>query len=139
MVNRQWVSAWAFEQGMEDNVIEKIVKDHKTYYNINDYQKLRAIFGRLLKESQRIKSEGDFQAAQDLVEGYGIKVDQEIHAEVLERNKQFKAAAYSGFVNPVLVPELNAEGEIIDIKVTQPKNFESQMINYSKAYGFLKE
>ena len=104
MRNRQWVSAWSFARGKEEKVIEQVKRDGKTYYNINDYEKLRFIFGELLRETQRIKSEGDYKAAQDLVEGYGVKVDQEIHAESLERNKQFKGAAYSGFVNPELVP-----------------------------------
>ncbi|MBW1295613.1 dipeptidyl peptidase 3 [Aquimarina litoralis] len=139
MRNRQWVSAWAFEQGAKDNVIEKVSKDGKTYFNINDYAKLREIFGELLKETQRIKSEGDFKAAEDLVEGYGVKVDQTIHAEVLKRNEQFTSAPYSGFVNPVLVPEMDENGEITKINVTQPKDFVSQMLEYSKSYGFLPE
>ncbi len=140
MVNRQWVSAWAFEQGKKDNVIEKIVKENgKTYYNINNYDKLREIFGRLLKETQRIKSEGDFEAAKALVEGYGVKVDQQIHKEVLKRNKQFKSAPYSGFVNPVLEPVLGADGNITDIVIKQPKSFEEQMLFYAKNYSFLTE
>ncbi|WP_062059768.1 dipeptidyl-peptidase 3 family protein [Aquimarina longa] len=139
MRNRQWVSGWAFEQGKKDNVIEKIVKDGKTYFNINDYAKLREIFGRLLRETQRIKSEGDYKAAEALVEGYGVKVDQALHTEVLERNKQFTSAPYNGFVNPVLVPELNENGEIIKISVTQPEDFTSQMLMYSKNYNFLPE
>ncbi len=137
MVNRQWVSAWAFEKGLEDNVIEKIQRDGKTYYNINDYTKLRELFGELLRESQRIKSEGDFEAAQELVEGYGIKVDQELHAEVLKRNEQFKSAPYSGFVNPVLKPLTDDEGNITDIEVIQPESFEAQMLDYSSNYSFL--
>ena len=139
MVNRQWVSAWAFEKGKADQVIEKVVKDGKTYYNINDYAKLRDLFGQLLRESQRIKSEGDFKAAQDLVEGYGVKVDQALHAEVLKRNEQFKSAPYSGFVNPVLMLETNDAGEIIDIIITQPEKFESQMMDYAKNYSFLTD
>lgn len=139
MRNRQWVSAWVFEKGQADNVIEKVTKNGKTYFNITDYDKLHALFGELLKETQRIKSEGDFEAVEALVEGYGVKVDQAIHAEVLERNKQFKSAPYSGFVNPVLVPEINASGEITAIKVTQPKTFEEQMLNYSANYNFLPE
>lgn len=137
MVNRQWVSSWVYEKGKADNVIEKIEKDGKTYYNINDYKKLRELFGELLREAQRIKSEGDFKAAQDLVEGYGVKVDQALHAQVLERNKQFKSAPYSGFVNPVLVPETNDAGEIVDVKVTQPETFAEQMLMYAKRYSFL--
>ncbi|WP_298543801.1 dihydrofolate reductase [uncultured Aquimarina sp.] len=139
MRNRQWVSAWAFEQGAKENVIEKVAREGKTYYNINDYQKLREIFGRLLRETQRIKSEGDFKAAEALVEGYGVKVDQAIHSEVLKRNEQFTSAPYSGFVNPVLVPEMNENGEITKIKVTQPTDFVTQMLEYSKTYGFLPE
>ena len=139
MRNRQWVSAWAFEQGKKDNVIEKVTRDGKTYFDIKDYAKLREIFGRLLKETQRIKSEGDYKAAEELVEGYGVKVDQALHAEVLERNKQFTSAPYSGFVNPVLVPETDENGEITAIKVTQPEDFVSQMLFYSKNYNFLPE
>ncbi|MCD8399032.1 dihydrofolate reductase [Tenacibaculum finnmarkense] len=137
MVNRQWVSAWAFEQGKKDNVIEKVIKDNKTYFVVHDYMKLREIFGRLLKEAQRIKSEGDFDAAKALVEGYGVKVDQALHKEVLERNKQFTSAPYSGFVNPVLVPITDAKGSITDVKVTQPKTFEEQMKFYAKNHSFL--
>lgn len=137
MVNRQWVSAWVFEKGEAEQVIEKVEKDGKTYYNIKDYAKLRELFGQLLRETQRIKSEGDFMAAQDLVEGYGVKVDHDKHAEVLERNSQFKSAPYSGFVNPVLVPELNDAGEITDIRIEQPESFESQMLDYTEKYSYL--
>src|SRR5690606_13321553 len=102
MRNRQWVSAWVFEKGKEFNVIEKIERDGKTYFKINDYDRLRDLFGQLLRETQRIKSEGDYEAAKQLVENYGVKVDQKLHKEVLERNKQFNLAPYRGFVNPVL-------------------------------------
>jgi dipeptidyl-peptidase-3 len=139
MRNRQWISAWVFEKGQKDNVIEKITRDGKTYFNINDYEKLHELFGELLRETQRIKSEGDYAAVEALVEGYGVKVDQEIHTEVLERNKQFDSAPYSGFVNPVLVAEKNNEGEIISVKVTQPETFSGQMLQYSKIYSFLPE
>jgi dipeptidyl-peptidase III len=137
MRNRQWVSAWVFEKGKNDNVIEKITRNGKTYFNITDYDKLHDLFGQLLKEVQRIKSEGDFEAGKALVENYGVKVDQKLHAEVLDRNKQFSDAPYSGFVNPVLVPKLNAKGQIIAIEVQQPKTFAEQMLNYSKEYSFL--
>ncbi len=137
MVNRQWVSAWSYEQGQKDNVIEKVTKDGKTYFIVNDYMKLREIFGRLLKEAQRIKSEGDFEAAKALVEGYGVKVNQDIHKEVLDRNKQFTSAPYSGFVNPVLVTVKDADGNITNVKVTQPKTFEEQMKFYAKNHSFL--
>ena len=137
MVNRQWVSAWAYEKGLADNVIEKVTRDGQTYFNINDYEKLHALFGQLLKETQRIKSEGDYQAVEDLVEGYGVKVDQAIHAEVLERNKQFTGAPYSGFVNPVLVAEKDDNGDITAISVDQNDTFNGQMIRYSTDYSFL--
>ena len=134
MRNRQLVSAWAYEKGLNDNVIEKIKKDNKTYYVINDYKKLRVLFGNLLREIQRIKSEGDYEAGKNLIENYGVKVDQELHKEVLERNSKFTSAPYSGFINPELVPVKNSTGNIIDIKVQQPKNFSSQMLSYSKNY-----
>jgi dipeptidyl-peptidase-3 len=137
MRNRQWVSAWAYEKGKADNVIEKVKRNGKTFYNINDYNKLHEIFGQLLRETQRIKSEGDFKAVEELVEGYGVKVDQEIHKEVLQRNKQFKSAPYSGFVNPVIVPITNENGEITSFTIEQPKTFAEQMINYAKKYSFL--
>jgi len=139
MRNRQWVSAWVYEKGKADNVIEKVTRDGKTYFNINDYDKLHDLFGDLLRETQRIKSEGDFKAVETLVETYGVKVDQDIHAQVLERNKQFTSAPYSGFVNPVLVPEMDANGEITAIKVTQPESFPGQMLDYSKNYSFLPQ
>ncbi len=137
MRNRYWVSAWVFEKGQEDNVIEKVNRDGKTYYDIKDYQKLRELFGQLLRETQRIKSEGDYEAAKNLVENYGVKIDHELHNEVLERNSKFASKPYSGFVNPVLVPETDESGNITDIKVTQPESFEEQMLSYSKNFGFL--
>lgn len=139
MRNRQWISAWVFEKGEKDHVIEKVTRDGKTYYNINNYEKLRELFGHLLRETQRIKSEGDYLAVEALVETYGVKVDQAIHAEVINRNKQFTSAPYSGFVNPILLVDKNEEGEIVSVKVTQPKTFSSQMLNYSKSYNFLPE
>jgi len=138
MRNRQWVSAWAYERGKKDNVIEKIERDGKTYFNINDYDKLHEIFGELLRETQRIKSEGDYKAVEDLVEGYGVKVDQKVHANVLERNKQFTSPPYSGFVNPIIVPQMNENGEIENFTIEQPKSFEEQMLDYSKNHSFLK-
>lgn len=137
MRNRQWVAGWAYEKGMADNVIEKVTRDGKTYFNINDYKKLHDIFGQLLRETQRIKSEGDFAAVEALVEGYGVKVDQAIHKEVLDRNAQFKSAPYSGFVNPVIVPAKNDAGEITGFTIEQPKTFTEQMLSYSKNYSFL--
>lgn len=137
MRNRQWVSAWVFEQGKADNVIERIERNGKTYFKINDYEKLHQLFGALLKETQRIKSEGDYEAGKELVETYGVKVDQKLHQEVLERNKKFNIAPYRGFVNPVLVPLMDDAGEITDIVITYPKTFAEQMLYYSKNYNFL--
>lgn len=134
MRNRQWVSAWVFEKGASDGVIERVERDGKTYYDIKDYEKLRELFGALLRETQRIKSEGDFEAARDLVETYGVKVDQDLHRQILERNEQFEGAPYSGFVNPVLVPELDQDGEIIAIEIQQPDSFAEQMLYYSEEY-----
>ncbi|NQV77841.1 MAG: dihydrofolate reductase [Lutibacter sp.] len=139
MRNRQLVAAWAFEKGAKENVIEKVIKDNKTYFVIRDYAKLRVLFGDLLREIQRIKSEGDFEAGKALVETYGVKVDQAIHKEVLARNSKFKSAPYSGFVNPVLVPETDAEGNITDVKVTQPVNFAEQMLDYATRYTTLPD
>jgi dipeptidyl-peptidase-3 len=137
MRNRQWVSAWVFEKGQDQGVIERVSRDGKTYYDIKDYNKLRELFGQLLRETQRITSEGDYEAAKALVEDYGVKVDQTLHAEVLERNSKFTSAPYSGFVNPVLVPELNEQKEIIGFQIVQPESFEAQMLEYSQTYGNL--
>lgn len=139
MRNRQLVAAWAMEKGSAENVIEKVEKNGKTYFQINDYAKLRVLFGDLLKEIQRIKSEGDFESGKNLVETYGVKVDQELHKEVLERNSKFKSAPYSGFINPVLVPKTDDKGEIIDITVEQPESFAAQMLQYAKEYSNLPD
>ena len=137
MRNRKWVSEWVYKNGLKDNVIEKISRDGKTYFNINDYDKLRVLFGKLLRETQRIKSEGDYYAAEKLVEGFGVKVDQDLHAEILKRNKKFKGAAYSGFVNPELIPVYNEENKLIDIEVKYVNSFVYQMLQYSDRFGFL--
>ncbi|WP_405351737.1 dipeptidyl-peptidase 3 family protein [Nonlabens sp. Asnod3-H03] len=136
MRNRQWVSAWVYERGLEDNVIEKVTKDGKTYYDIKDYEKLRTLFGELLRETQRITSEGDFEAAQALVEDYGVKVDQDLHREVLDRNSQFKTPAYRGFVNPMITPIMEGD-EITSFTIEQPETFADQMLMYSEKYGHL--
>ena len=137
MRNRKWVSEWVYKNGLKDNVIEKISRDGKTYFNINDYDKLRVLFGKLLRETQRIKSEGDYDAAEKLVEGFGVKVDQDLHAEILKRNKKFKGAAYSGFVNPELIPVYNEENKLINIEVKYVNSFVYQMLQYSDRFGFL--
>lgn len=137
MQNRQLVASWAIERGAKDKVIERVKRDGKTYFNINDYDKLRTIFGELLREIQRIKSEGDYKAGKALVENYGVKVDQALHKEVLERVKPLNLAPYRGFVNPVLVPVKNKAGEIIDIKIENEQTFVEQMLYYRKEYGTL--
>ncbi len=139
MRNRAWISHYVFEQGEKENIIEKKVEDGKTYFVVNDHDKLRELFGKLLREVQRIKSEGDFEAAKNLVENYGVKVDQEIHKEVLARNEKIKTAPYGGFANPILTPEKDEDGEIKDIKVSHPKSFAEQMLNYAKEYNNLPD
>ncbi|MCL6099402.1 MAG: dipeptidyl peptidase 3 [Bacteroidetes bacterium] len=136
MRNRQLIAKWAYEKGMNDRVIEKKVRDGKTYFVINDYNKLRELFGELLKEIQRIKSEGDYNAGKNLVETYGVKVDPELHKEVLERYKKLNIAPYAGFINPVLIPVVDGD-RIIDVKIEYPDDFTKQMLNYAKEYSFL--
>jgi dipeptidyl-peptidase-3 len=135
MRNRQLVASWAFEKGIEENVVERKFINGKTYFIINDYDRLRGYFGELLIEIQRIKSEGDFEAGRSLVENYGVKVDQEIHEEVLRRSKPLNLAAYSGFVNPKMTPIIN-DDSIVDIKIAYQKDFIGQMLDYGKDYSF---
>ncbi len=137
MRNRQLVASWAYELGKEENVIEKKTLNGKTYFVINDYQKLRDIFGQELREIQRIKSEGDFEAGRKLVETYGVKVDTALHREVLDRAAQFKVAPYSGFIQPELTPVMDGDS-IIDVEVIYPKDFTEQMLKYADKYSFLK-
>lgn len=136
MRNRQLIALWSYEQGLEENVIERVIRDGKTYFVVNDYEKLREIFGRLLREIQRIKSEGDFEAARDLVENYGTQVDQELHAEVLERYAALDVAPYSGFVNPRIVADDN-NGVVRNVRVEYPNDFMAQMLEYAENYSFL--
>lgn len=138
MRNRQLVAAWAFEKGKEEKVVERLNKDDKTYFVVNDYDKLRVYFGELLREIQRIKSEGDYEAGRALVEDYGVKVDQELHKEVLARSEKLNIPPYGGFINPELVPVKDDNGEIIDIKVEYPESFTQQMLDYAREYSFLK-
>ncbi|PCH94586.1 MAG: dihydrofolate reductase [Bacteroidetes bacterium] len=136
MRNRQLVAKWSYERGAEDKVIEKVVKEGKTYYVVRDYEKLRVIFGELLKEIQRIKSEGDYEAGKALVENYGVQIDPVIHKEILDRFEKLNVAPYSGFINPVLKPIME-NGEIIDVVVEYPDDFQEQMLHYAKDYSFL--
>ena len=137
MRNRQLVAAWVYEKGKKDNVIERIERDGKTYFNITDYEKLRVLFGELLRELQRITSEGDYKAGKNLVDTYGVKVDQDLHKQVLDRFKPLNIPPYNGFVNPILTPVTDKDGNITDVKITQPESFEAQMLYYSDRYGFL--
>ncbi len=137
MRNRQMIAKWAYEKGEADNVIERKTVEGKTYFVVNDFDKLRALFGELLREIQRIKSEGDFGAGKNLIENYGVKVDQELHQEVLDRVADLKSAPYGGFINPKLVLVKDDEGNITDVEVKYPKNFTKQMLFYSKKYGNL--
>lgn len=136
MRNRQMVAAWVFEKGEADSVIVKEVRDGKTYFDIRDYDALRDLFGELLKEVQRIKSEGDFEAGRDLVETYGVIVDGDIYDEVIERTERFKSAPYGGFINPRLVA-VEENGEIVDVRVEYPDDFTEQMLEYGEKYSNL--
>ena len=136
MRNRQLVASWAYEKGKAENVIEWVKKDGKTYVKVNNYEKLREIFGQLLREIQRIKSEGDYKAATALVEGYGVKVDQTLLKEVRERFEKLNVAPYKGFIQPKLVPVMDGD-KIIDVKVEYPTDFLQNQLELGKQYGFL--
>ena len=138
MRNRQLISKWVYEKGKADNVIEMVKRDGKTFVKINDYNKLRELFGQLLGEVQRIKSEGDYQAGRDLVETYGVKVDQDLHKEVLDRYAKLDIAPYKGFVNPVYTPVTDKDGNITDVTVSYEENYLPQVLRYSKQYRTLK-
>ena len=137
MRNRQLIAQWAYENGKADNVIEYKKRDGKTYVVVNDYAKLRNLFGTLLAEVQRIKSEGDFAAGKKLVEDYGVKVDQTLHDEVLARYAKLNLAPYKGFVNPVMKEVKNDKGEVTDIVLDYTEGYADQMLRYSKDYSFL--
>ncbi len=137
MRNRQLIAKWAFEHGKADGVVEFVKRDGKTYVQINDYNKLRELFGDLLKEVQRIKSEGDFAAARELVETYAVKIESNLHAEVLERFQKLNIAPYAGFVNPELELKHNESGDVVDVAVSYEADYASQMMHYSREYGFL--
>jgi dipeptidyl-peptidase-3 len=136
MRNRQLISKWVFEHGKAENVIEKKIRDAKTFYFINDYKKLQNLFGMLLKEVQRITSTGDFEAAKNLVETYGVKIDSELHKEVKERYDKLNIPPYKGFINPRLSPVIK-DGKIVDISIEYPEDFAQQMLYYADNYSFL--
>lgn len=136
MRGRQMISKWVYEKGKNENVIEMYQKDGKTYIRINDYEKLRVLFGELLAEIQRIKSEGDYKAGEAMVENYGVKIDQQLHKELLERYAKLNRAVFGGFMNPDLVPVIEND-EIIDVKVEYPDDYTKQMIYYGEKYSYL--
>ena len=137
MRNRQLIARWVYENGAAEKVVELVKKDGKTYVVINDYEKVRDLFGRLLAEIQRIKSTGDYAGAHDLVEAYAVKVDPALHAEVLERYKKLNLAPYKGFVNPKYEAVTDANGTITDVTVTYDEGYAEQMLRYSKDYSTL--
>lgn len=139
MRNRKLIAEWALEKGKPDNVVEMVSKDGKTYVKINDYAKLRDLFGQLLGEIQRIKSEGDYEAGRNLVETYAVKVDPKLHKEVLDRYSRLDIAPYRGFVNPVYVPVRNDKGAVVDVKVTYGEDYLPQVMRYSREYKTLSK
>jgi dipeptidyl-peptidase-3 len=136
MRNRQLVAQWVYDKGKADKVIERVERDDETFFVVRDYAKLRALFGQLLRELQRIKSEGDYAAGKALVESYGVKVDRALHAQVLRRWEALHIAPYAGFINPRLVPVMDGE-EIVDVKVEYPDSFVMQMLEYGERYAWL--
>lgn len=136
MRNRKLIAEWCYEQGKADNVIEMVKKNGKTYVVVNDFDKLRQLFGKMLYEVQRIKSEGDYEAGKELVEKYAVKVDEKLHNEVRERYYALGIEPYGGFVNPEY-ELVEKDGEIVDVKISYPNNYVEQMLHYSHDYSFL--
>ena len=137
MRNRQLIARWAYEHGQRDKVVEIVRREGKSYVVINDYRRLRELFAQLLAEIQRIKSEGDFEAAKQLVENYGVKIDPQLHEEILERYKKLNLAPYKGFVNPVMRLVKNAQGEVTDVTLDYTEGYAAQMLRYSRDYSYL--
>ncbi|NLE34881.1 MAG: dihydrofolate reductase [Bacteroidales bacterium] len=135
---RSAIAHWVYEKGKSDNVIEVVTRDDKTFVRINDYQELRGLFGEMLKEVQRIKSEGDFAAGKDMIENYGVKIDSDLHTEMLSRYARLNLAPYSGFVNPVMTPVTDSDGKITDVKIEYCSDYLGQMMEYGKNYSFLQ-
>ena len=142
MQDRKLVSEWCYEKGLKENnpgatqdVIERITKDGKTYFVINDYEKLRVLFGELLSEVQRIKSEGDYKAGKKLIETYAVNIDPQLHKEVRDRFATLELKPYKGFINPTIIP-IYEKGEIVDYKVKYHDNYLNQMMEYGKNYSF---
>ena len=137
MRNRAWVSNWVYEKGQADSVIVRVEREGKIFYDIQNYEQLRVLFGDLLREVQRIKSQGDYDAANELVMNYGVKVDPAVHQQVLDRSEALGIAPYGGFINPLLVPTMGEAGEITGVEVTYPDDFTQQMLFYSENFSFL--
>ena len=135
MRNRKLIAEWVYEKGKPENVIEYVTIDGKTFIRINDYQRLRALFGELLAEVQRIKSEGDYEAGRNLVETYAVKVDPKIHREVLDRYARLSIAPYKGFVNPVYTPVYDNDGNLVDVTIAYTEDYPMQMLRYSRDYS----
>jgi len=136
MQNRKLIAQWCYEKGAKDNVIEKKVRDGKTYFVVNDYEKLRGLFAELLAEIQRIKSEGDYKAGKYLIETYAVNIDPELHKEVKARYEALQLKPYGGFINPEIVP-VKRFGKVVDYKVEYPDDFLAQQLEYGKKYGSL--
>lgn len=136
MRNRKLISEWCYERGKADKVIELVKEQGKTYVVVNDFEKLRTLFGELLREIQRIKSEGDYEAGRDLVERYAVQVDPELHKEVRDRYYALGIEPYGGFVNPEY-DLVEQQGRIVDVKISYPANYVEQMLAYSRDYSFL--
>ncbi|MCM1346818.1 MAG: dipeptidyl peptidase 3 [Bacteroides sp.] len=137
MRNRAVIARWVYERGSKDKVVELVKREGKTYVKINDYVRLRELFGALLAEVQRIKSTGDFLAAQNLVENYGVKIDAELHEEILARYRRLDIAPYKGFINPVYTAVKDGEGNIVDVKIDYTEGYAEQMLRYSRDYSVL--
>ena len=137
MRNRKLIAEWCYEKGKAENVIELVKQDGKTYVVVNDFVKLRELFGELLCEVQRIKSEGDYEACKALVENYAVKVNPELHAEVIARNKALNIEPYGGFVNPEYELVTDKDGKVVDVKISYPANYIEQHLKYGKEYSFL--
>ncbi|MBR0301074.1 MAG: dihydrofolate reductase, partial [Bacteroidales bacterium] len=137
MQNRKLIAEWCFEKGSADGVIEKRVRDGKTYFVVNDYEALRNLFGKLLGEIQRIKSEGDYEAGKALVETYAVNIDPDLHREVLQRYEKLNLKPYGGFVNPDITPVTDADGTIVDYQISYPDDYLGQMLEYGVKYRTL--
>ncbi len=139
MRNRALIARWVYEQGKDGKVVELIKKKGKTYVRINDYEALRELFGKLLAEVQRIKSEGDYEAARLLVENYGVKVDTDLHKEILARYEKLHLSPYKGFINPVYTAIRDTQGNITDVSIDYSEAYDRQMLRYSRDYNTLPD